>query len=68
MNKSHIIAEIQRTAQDNDGRPLGRQRFYKVTGIRESDWFGKYWGSWGEALTEADLSQTYRVKDIPTSS
>jgi hypothetical protein len=53
MDKNHIIQEIQRTAKENDGIPLGIQRFKKETGIRYSDWFGIYWTNWSEALKEA---------------
>ncbi len=32
--------------------PLGRSRFFQATGIKDADWFGRYW-RWGEALREA---------------
>jgi len=38
MNKQHILQEIKRTATANDGIPLGRLRFFRETGIKESDW------------------------------
>lgn len=53
VDKSHIVAEIVRTAQENGGRPVGKAAFTKLTGIKESDWFGKYWKAWGHALQEA---------------
>ncbi len=53
MTKIRIIREIQRTAQENGGKPLGRQRFLRETGIKESDWSGKYWPRWNDALSEA---------------
>jgi len=53
MNKQHIIDEIRRTAENNNGVPLGRDRFCTATGIRETDWLGKYWARWGDAVTEA---------------
>lgn len=55
MNKPHILAEIKRTAIQNGGEPLGRGRFFEATGIKESDWFGKYWARWGDAVKEAGL-------------
>ena len=55
MNKEEILAEIRRTAEDNGGRALGRQRFLGATGIRESDWQGKYWVRWSEAVREAGV-------------
>jgi len=53
MDKEHILAEIRRTAVANGGRPLGRARFLAETGIRESDWHGRYWIRWSEAVGEA---------------
>ncbi|MEQ1793478.1 MAG: GIY-YIG nuclease family protein [Nitrospira sp.] len=53
FSKAHILAEIKRTAQDNGGLPLGTARFRTETGIKSSDWMGKFWARWGDALTEA---------------
>ena len=53
FTKSHIIAEIKRTAQENGGRPLGIARFEAESGIKASDWMGKFWPRWGDALVEA---------------
>lgn len=52
-NRQRILDEIRRTAQDNGGRPLGRDRFFHETGIRPGDWEGRYWARWGDALREA---------------
>ena len=46
MTRDFIISEIQRTAEANDGKALGKQRFYQETGLKESDWYGKYWTKW----------------------
>lgn len=54
--KAHIISEIQRTAKENDGSPLGIARFEAETGIKTSDWIGKFWVRWGDALEEAGFS------------
>jgi Meiotically up-regulated gene 113 len=51
--KDHILNEIKRTAASNGDVPLGVGRFYKETGIKASDWAGKYWARWGDALREA---------------
>ena len=53
MDKQHILDEIARTAEGNNGVPLGRRRFFTETGIRESDWIGKYWVRWSDAVREA---------------
>ena len=62
ITKAHIIAEIVRTAKANAAVPLGRQRFYAETGVKETDWLGKYWARWGDAISEAGLTpNTLRV-------
>ena len=53
VNKQHILEEIKRTAEGNGSVPLGRQRFLTETGIRESDWIGRFWNKWGDAVKEA---------------
>lgn len=53
MNKKHIVDEIIRTAKKNNGVPLGKDKFAKETGIKFSDWYGKYWTKWGDAVREA---------------
>lgn len=56
MDKDFILAEIRRTAAENDGAPLGMGRFERETGIKPADWHGKYWARWGDALREAGLA------------
>jgi hypothetical protein len=56
MNKTHILQEIKRTAEANDGKPLGQGRFENETGIKKTDWYGKFWARWNDALREAGLS------------
>lgn len=53
VSKEHILAEIRRTADENGGVAVGKQRFATETGIRESDWSGRYWSRWSDALVEA---------------
>jgi hypothetical protein len=56
VDKDFILDEIRRCAVENGGVPLGRERFYAATGIRESDWSGRYWIRWNNALTEAGFA------------
>lgn len=56
MDKQHILDEIRRTAEENGGKPLGSRRFQQETGIKESDWYGRYWVRWSDAVQEAGYS------------
>ena len=53
VTKEHILSEVRRTAAQNSGQPLGRGAFFSATGIRESDWIGKWWPRWNDVLAEA---------------
>jgi hypothetical protein len=53
MTKEHILSEIRRTASANGGAPLDVQRFFNETGIKQSDWDGRFWARWGGALIQA---------------
>jgi hypothetical protein len=61
MNKQHILQEIKRTAEANGGKPLGRLRFFRETGIKEADWKGKYWARWNDAVAEAGLEPNQKT-------
>jgi hypothetical protein len=56
MNKQQILDQIKRAAKENGGKALGRERFEKLTGIRESEWSGRYWARWSEAVSEAGFA------------
>lgn len=53
VEKDEILSEIRRLAEENGEKPLGRNRFFEATGIREADWLGRYWARWGDAVEEA---------------
>ncbi len=53
MEKADIIKEIIRTAEENGGIPLGRDRFHQITSVKLSDWYGKYWAKWNDAIIDA---------------
>jgi hypothetical protein len=55
MDKHHIINEIIHTTKENDGIPLGQARFLQETGIKISDWHGKFWARWSDAQQEAGI-------------
>lgn len=53
MTKDDVLREIRRLAAENGGVALGRTAFLDATGIRESDWSGRWWTTWGAAVREA---------------
>jgi hypothetical protein len=55
VEKERILSEIRRLAEANDGKPLGRGRFSEATGIRETDWLGRYRARWSDAVEEAEF-------------
>jgi hypothetical protein len=55
-DQDYILAEIRRKAQENGGQPPGRMPFSKETGIKKSDWLGRFWTKWSDAVAEAGFS------------
>ncbi len=53
MTKTDILSAIKRTATENNGVALGIDKFSERTGIKRTDWRGKYWTRWADAITEA---------------
>lgn len=66
MNKEHVLAEIRRTATENGNTPLGRLAFLTETGIKESEWRGKYWARWSEAVREAGFEPNQKQEPYST--
>lgn len=54
MEKEFILGEIKRVAEVL-GRTPGRGEMLRHAGIKESDWLGKFWAKWQNAVVEAGL-------------
>lgn len=52
MQKEDILAEIRRTTEENNGKPLGVDRFARQTGIGPYEW-SRFWPRFSEAQREA---------------
>jgi Meiotically up-regulated gene 113 len=65
MTKDQILNEIRRTAEENGGIPLGIQRFVKETGVKTSDWAGKFWTKWSDAIEESGFEPNKWQEAIP---
>ena len=65
VSRSDIITEIQRLAKLH-GRPPGKQLFASETGVRESEWYGKIFRTWSDALTEAGCEPNVKQPRIPS--
>lgn len=60
MDRQQILEELRRITSEAEGTVPGRRRFEELTGIRESDWSGKYWARWSDAVREAGLAPNDR--------
>ena len=58
------ILDFIRQLAATDGTPPGRRTFEQRTGITYSDWFGRYWTKWGDALQEAGFSANERNESL----
>ena len=54
--KERILSEIKRLASENSGTAPGKNKFQQETGIAESEWYGKLWLRWNDAVAEAGLT------------
>lgn len=52
VSREHVLDEIRRVASTL-GRVPGKRDFLTHAGIKESDWSGRYWARWSDALREA---------------
>jgi hypothetical protein len=64
--REHIVSEIKRIAMEDGGKPPGKISFRKRTGISESDWSGKIWSRWGDALVEAGFQPNKLQDRLPS--
>jgi hypothetical protein len=53
VEREEILDAIRRCASSNGGVPVGRNRFTSMTGIAETQWLGRYWARWSDAVREA---------------
>ena len=56
-SNDEILSEMRRLAAANGGKPVGRDRFYRESGLTESDVVGRYWRSYGDAVEAAGFSK-----------
>ena len=63
--KEHILSEIKRIASGNGGKAPGKLLFQQETGIAESDWYGKLWVRWSDAVAEAGLTPNEKQERLP---
>jgi hypothetical protein len=65
--REHILSEIRRLTKANNGNPPGTQAFERETSIRESEWRGRYWARWGDAVKEAGFEPNLLIQRTETS-
>lgn len=55
FTREEILLAIKREAAANGGAAPGVERFTQATGIKPSQWRGRFWSRWGDAVVEAGL-------------
>lgn len=62
MDRQFLINEIRRLANEDGGRPPGKEKFQRETGVPPAQWLGIYWAKWSDALAEAGFEPNlYKV-------
>ncbi len=64
--RERILSEIRRLARENGGKAPGKSIFQQETGIAESDWYGKLWLRWNDAVADAGLTPNDRQERLPS--
>ena len=62
--KEKILSEIRRLAAENGGKAPGKAFFQRETGVAESDWYGKIWLRWNDAVVEAGFEPNERQERL----
>ncbi len=55
MDKDFILEQIREVSIKLGGQTPGKGVFQRESGIKESDWAGRYWVRWNDAVLEAGL-------------
>ena len=66
--KQQILNEIRRLANENGGRAPGKGQFHNETQFSESDWYGKIWLRWNDAVEEAGLEPNKKQEKLPSDT
>jgi hypothetical protein len=57
ISRELILDEVRRVASVM-GKPPGKAQFFKHSGIKESDWSGRYCARWNDVVREAGWEDT----------
>ena len=67
ITREGVLKQVKQSAEENGGKPLGRLAFRTRTGIKESDWLGRYWARWGDVLKDAGFEPNKLSEPIQDS-